>query len=91
MEPRACPTEVDVLSQDSTNIISRGIKRKWVDLSLGLGNSSSSSDCKKQSMGTCCTLSSAAKDKDDGSSIDLDLNFQLSLCNEGTSELGTNA
>jgi hypothetical protein len=42
-------------------------------------------------MGTCCTLSSAAKDKDDGSSIDLDLNFQLSLCNEGTSELGTNA
>jgi hypothetical protein len=42
-------------------------------------------------MGTCCTLSSAAKDKDDGSSIDLDLNFQLSLCNEGTSKLGTNA
>lgn len=91
MEIRACPTQVDVLSQDSTCIISRALKRKWVDLSLGLGNSSSSSDSSKQSMGTCCTLSSAAKDKDDGSSIDLDLNFQFSLCNEGTSKLGMNS
>ncbi|CAL5038757.1 unnamed protein product [Urochloa decumbens] len=91
MEPKACPTQVDVLSQDNTEFISRGIKRKWVDLSLGLGNSSSSSDSSKQSMGTCCTLSSAAKDRDDGSSMDLDLNFQFSLCNEGTSKLGTDA
>jgi len=91
MERRACPTQLDVLSQDSTDFVSRGIKRKYVDLSLGLGNSSSSSDFSKQSMGTCCTLSSTAKDKDDGSSIDLDLNFQFSLCSEGTSKLGTNA
>uniref|UniRef100_A0A0A9FL10 WRKY19-like zinc finger domain-containing protein n=1 Tax=Arundo donax TaxID=35708 RepID=A0A0A9FL10_ARUDO len=91
MQPRACSTQVDVLAQDSTYFMSRGIKRKWVDLSLGLGNSLSSSDSSKQSMGTCCTLSSAAKDRDDGSSIDLDLNFQFSLCNEGTSKLGTDA
>ncbi|KAG8075644.1 hypothetical protein GUJ93_ZPchr0006g43037 [Zizania palustris] len=83
----ACPTQLDVLAQDSmcNPFSSRGIKRKWVDLSLGLGNSSSS-DSSKQSMGTCCTMSSA-KDKDDGSSVDLDMNFQFSLYNEGTSKL----
>ncbi|XP_062228943.1 uncharacterized protein LOC133926832 [Phragmites australis] len=90
MQPKACSTQVDVLTQDSTYFMSRGIKRNWVDLSLGLGNSSSS-DSSKQSMGTCCTLSSAAKDRDDGSSIDLDPNFQFSLCNESTSKMGTNA
>ncbi|KAF8760517.1 hypothetical protein HU200_010142 [Digitaria exilis] len=42
-------------------------------------------------MGTCCTLSSSAKDRDDGSSFDLDLNFQFSLCNEGSSKLGMSA
>jgi hypothetical protein len=62
MDSRAYPTQVDVLSQDRTDILSRGIKRKWIDLSLGLG--SSSSDSSKQSMGACCTLSSAAKDRD---------------------------
>ncbi|TVU08969.1 hypothetical protein EJB05_42398, partial [Eragrostis curvula] len=89
MQPGACSTQVDVLAQDSTFLMSRELKRKWVDLSLGLGTSSSSSDSSKQSMSTCCTLSSAAKDVNDRSFIDLDLNSQFSLCNEGTSELGS--
>jgi hypothetical protein len=88
MQPRACSTRVDV-AQDSTDFMSRGLKRKWVDLSLGLGASSSSSDSSKQNMGTCCTFSSAATDKADRSSIDLDLTFQFGPCNEGTSKLGT--
>ncbi|GJN34330.1 hypothetical protein PR202_gb22980 [Eleusine coracana subsp. coracana] len=88
MHPRACSTQADVLAQDSTDFLSRGLKRKRVDLSLGLGTSSSSSDTSKQSMGTCCTFSSAAKE-DNRISIDLDLNFQFSLCNEGTSKLGS--
>lgn len=86
-QPMACSSQLDVLAQDSMhNPLSRGIKRKWVDLSLGLGNSSSSSDSSKQSMGTCCTMSSA-KDRDDGSSVDWDMNFQFNLYNEGTSKL----
>uniref|UniRef100_A0A0D9WQS3 WRKY19-like zinc finger domain-containing protein n=1 Tax=Leersia perrieri TaxID=77586 RepID=A0A0D9WQS3_9ORYZ len=88
IQPTVCPKQLDVLAQDSIhNLISRGIKRKWVDLSLGLGNSSSSSDSSKQSMETCCTMSSA-KDRDDGSSFDI--NFQFNLHNEGTSKLDRN-
>ncbi|KAL6602775.1 hypothetical protein ACP70R_043136 [Stipagrostis hirtigluma subsp. patula] len=90
MQTGACSTQLEVLAQDSMHIMSKGIKRKRIDLSLGLGNSSSS-DLSKQSMDTCCTLSSVAKDKDDVSSTDLDVNFQFSVCNEDTSKLDTDA
>ncbi|KAL6876332.1 hypothetical protein ACP4OV_012904 [Aristida adscensionis] len=89
IQPGACSLDV-LVAQDSVHFMSKGIKRKWVDLSLGLG-SSSSSDSSKQSMGTCCTLSSAAKDKNDASSIDLDMNYPFNMCNEGTSKLDMNS
>jgi hypothetical protein len=63
----------------------RGYKRKCTELSLGLGDSSSS-DSSKQSMGTGCTVSSA-KGSEDGSCMDYDINFKLSLGSEGTSKL----
>ncbi|KAL6888139.1 hypothetical protein ACP4OV_009165 [Aristida adscensionis] len=63
----------------------RGYKRKFPELSLVLGDSSSS-DSSKLSMGTGCTVSSA-KGTDDGSCMDVDINFKLSLGNEGTSKL----
>ncbi|XP_062223594.1 uncharacterized protein LOC133922324 [Phragmites australis] len=63
----------------------RGYKRKCTELSLGLGDSSSS-DSSKQSMATGYTVSSA-KGSDDGSCMDYDINFKLSLGNEGTSKL----
>ncbi|RWW62959.1 hypothetical protein BHE74_00029919 [Ensete ventricosum] len=71
----------------------KGIKRKWCDvdgtstenasLVLGLGRPSSSSDSSKKSSATACTMSSA-KETDDGSSMDLGLNFDLNLGNENT-------
>ncbi|CAN6243812.1 unnamed protein product [Urochloa humidicola] len=63
----------------------RGYKRKLTELALGRGDSSSS-DSSRQSMGTGCTVSSA-RGSDDGSCMDYDINFQLSLGNEGTSKL----
>ncbi|EEF51275.1 transcription factor, putative [Ricinus communis] len=72
---------------------SKGIKRKWnfIDgtmgqhigssLSLGLGCSSSSSDSKGSSA-TACTTMSSAKETDEESSIDLELDFALHLGNE---------
>ncbi|XP_072996570.1 uncharacterized protein [Typha latifolia] len=76
------------------NFISKGIKRKWVELddtegmgnaslSLGLGRPSNSSDSSKQSSTTACTMSSC-KETDEECSMDLGLNFQLSLGNENT-------
>uniref|UniRef100_A0A2P2LHK6 WRKY19-like zinc finger domain-containing protein n=1 Tax=Rhizophora mucronata TaxID=61149 RepID=A0A2P2LHK6_RHIMU len=74
---------------------SKGIKRKWnlIDgsecqhagssLSLGLGHSSSSSDSKGNSA-TACTTMSSAKETDEESSMDLELNFSLHLGNEKT-------
>ncbi|KAF3448642.1 hypothetical protein FNV43_RR09355 [Rhamnella rubrinervis] len=72
---------------------SKGTKRKWslIDssmgqqvassLSLGLGRSSSSSDSKGSSA-TACTTMSSAKETDEESSMDLELDFTLHLGNE---------
>ena len=76
--PAAGSSQLDVLAP-------RGCKRKWTELALGLGDSSSS-DSSKQSMGTGCTVSSA-KGSDDASCMDYDISFKLSLGNEGTSKL----
>lgn len=71
----------------------KGTKRKWsfVDgsmnhnvgssLSLGLGRSSSSSDSKGSSA-TACTAVSSAKEADEESSMDIELDFSLHLGNE---------
>ncbi|CAI9755484.1 unnamed protein product [Fraxinus pennsylvanica] len=71
----------------------KGIKRKWslidrpVDLQiksslcLRLGHSSSSSDS-KGSTGTACTSMSSAKDIEEESSMDLELDFTLHLGSE---------
>ena len=63
----------------------RGYKRKLTELALGPGDSSSS-ESSRQSMGTGCTVSSA-RASDDGSCMDYDINFQLSLGNESASKL----
>ncbi|XP_062218769.1 uncharacterized protein LOC133918748 [Phragmites australis] len=76
--PTAGSSQLDVLAP-------RGYKRKWTELSLGLGDSSSS-DSSKQSMGTGSTVSSA-KGSDEGSCMDYDITFKLSLGNEGTSKV----
>ncbi|XAR70231.1 hypothetical protein NMG60_11027019 [Bertholletia excelsa] len=72
---------------------SKGIKRKWsmIDgsmeqhvgstLCLRLGHSPSSSDSKGSSA-TACTVVSSAKETDEESSMDLDLDFSLHLGNE---------
>jgi hypothetical protein len=69
----------------------RALKRKWVDmagaedpenplLALGLGRSTSSSDNSKVSSPTACIMSpSSVKETDEESSMDLGLNFDLSL------------
>ncbi|KAH7513849.1 uncharacterized protein LOC107430234 [Ziziphus jujuba] len=67
---------------------SKGTKRKWslidsfmgqqVGLGLGLGRSSSSSDSKGSSA-TACTTMSSAKETDEESSMDLELDFTLHL------------
>lgn len=74
---------------------SKGIKRKWslIDVSmdqqvglplcLGLGHSSSSSDSKGSSA-TGCTTMSSAKETDEESSLDLELDFSLHLGGEKT-------
>ncbi|KAG8070415.1 hypothetical protein GUJ93_ZPchr0006g43430 [Zizania palustris] len=82
----AASSQID--AQCSSYNLPRGNKRKFNDLSLGLGNSSSS-ESSKQSMGTGCTISSA-KGCDDGSSIDLDLNY-FTLDNEDISRLDKRA
>ncbi|XP_027360520.1 uncharacterized protein LOC113868811 [Abrus precatorius] len=70
--------------------ISKGIKRKWelidecmgqrvgTSLSLGLGLSTSSSDSKGSSA-TACTAISSAKEIDEESSMDIELDFTLHL------------
>ncbi|KAK1377139.1 Transcription factor [Heracleum sosnowskyi] len=75
---------------------SRGIKRKWnlsggsveqqieLPLCLGLGRCSSSSDSKGSSA-TACTTVSSAKETDEGSSMELELDFSLHLGNEKAS------
>ncbi|CAN1189606.1 Probable WRKY transcription factor 19 [Linum perenne] len=75
---------------------SKGMKRKWslIDgamnqqvgssLSLGLGRPSSSSDSKGSSV-TGCTTMSSAKETDEESSMDLELDFSLHLGNEKVS------
>ncbi|KAG6671019.1 hypothetical protein I3843_Q020200 [Carya illinoinensis] len=71
---------------------SKGIKRKWgfnrtmgpqvsSSLSLGLGRSPSSSDSKGSSA-TACTTMSSAKETDEESSMDLELDFSLHLGGE---------
>jgi len=72
-------SQLDVLAP------TRGCKRKWTELALGLGDTSSS-DSSKQSMGTGCTVSSL-KGSDDVSCMDYDISFKLSLGNEDTSKL----
>ncbi|XP_074330807.1 uncharacterized protein LOC141668031 [Apium graveolens] len=81
---------------------SRGIKRKWslsggsleqqieLPLCLGLGRSSSSSDSKGSSA-TACTTVSSAKETDEGSSMDLELDFSLHLGNEKVANLKNSA
>ncbi|KAG6523539.1 hypothetical protein ZIOFF_013400 [Zingiber officinale] len=69
----------------------KGTKRKFCDvydsgieassLTLGLGRPVSSSDSSKKSSATACTMSSA-RETDEGSSMDLGLNFDLNLGNE---------
>ncbi|KAL6986339.1 hypothetical protein U1Q18_019707 [Sarracenia purpurea var. burkii] len=71
----------------------KGIKRKWslIDRSIGqqvgsslclkLGHSSSSSDSKGSSA-TVCTTVSSAKETDEESSMEIDLDFSLHLGNE---------
>ncbi|KAJ7952230.1 putative Transcription factor [Quillaja saponaria] len=77
---------------------SKEIKRKWelIDgcrpqrvgssLSLGIGRSSSSSDSKGSSA-TACTAMSSAKETDDKSSMDLELDFTLHLGSEKVQSL----
>lgn len=72
---------------------SKGIKRKWSSLDestglpvgsslcLGLGRSSSSSDSKGSS-GTASSAMSSAKETEDASSMDLELDFSLHLGND---------
>ncbi|XWS48858.1 hypothetical protein CRYUN_Cryun13aG0112800 [Craigia yunnanensis] len=72
---------------------SKGIKRKWSlmdgsineqvgsSLSLGLGSSSSSSDSEGSST-TACNTTSSAKEADEESSMDIELDFTLHLGNE---------
>ncbi|XVF10494.1 hypothetical protein REPUB_Repub07fG0187900 [Reevesia pubescens] len=72
---------------------SKGIKRKWSlmdgsiseqvgsSLSLRLGHSSSSLDSKGSST-TACTTTSSAKEADEESSMDMELDFTLHLGNE---------
>lgn len=74
---------------------SKGIKRKWSlrdgsigeqldsSLCLRLGHSSSSSDSKGSSA-TACTSISSAKEIEESSSMDLELDFTLHLSNEKT-------
>ncbi|KZV21112.1 hypothetical protein F511_35476 [Dorcoceras hygrometricum] len=74
----------------------KGVKRKWslVDgladqqiegsLDLNLCNSSSSSDSKESTV-TACTPVSSAKESEEESSMDLDLNFTLHLGGEKSS------
>ncbi|KAK6778866.1 hypothetical protein RDI58_025584 [Solanum bulbocastanum] len=74
----------------------KGIKRKWSSigesndqpigssLCLRLGHSSSSSD-NKGSSGAACTSMSSARENDEESSMDLDLDFSLHLGSEKTS------
>ncbi|XP_068308146.1 uncharacterized protein [Pyrus communis] len=71
----------------------KGIKRKWSlvggsltqhvgsSLALGLGRSTSSSDSKGSSA-TACTIMSSAKEMDEESSMDFELDFALHLGNE---------
>ncbi|KAM2938430.1 hypothetical protein FF1_038220 [Malus domestica] len=71
----------------------KGIKRKWSSvggsltqhvgssLALGLGRSTSSSDSKGSST-TACTTMSSAKETDEESSMDFELDFALHLGNE---------
>ncbi|XP_074572875.1 uncharacterized protein LOC141829324 [Curcuma longa] len=69
----------------------KGTKRKLCDvyesgieassLTLGLGRPASSSDSSKKSSATACTMSTT-RETDDGSSMDLGLNFDLNLGNE---------
>lgn len=77
---------------------SKGTKRKWdlVDrcmgqrvgssLSLGLGRSTSSSDSKGSSA-TACTAMSSAKENDEESSMDIELDFTLHLGSEKVQSL----
>ncbi|XP_010533616.1 PREDICTED: uncharacterized protein LOC104809354 [Tarenaya hassleriana] len=74
----------------------KGVKRKWTlmdgsmglevdpSLSLRLGHSSSSSDSKGGSSATACTAISSAKETEDESSMDIELDFSLHLGNEKT-------
>ncbi|CAN8245407.1 unnamed protein product [Cochlearia groenlandica] len=82
---------LDSLASPLSN--AKGTKRKWslIDastgketdplLSLRLGHSSSSSDSKGSSE-TACTSLSSAKETQEESSMDIDLNFSLHLGNE---------
>ncbi|KAG2277449.1 hypothetical protein Bca52824_060004 [Brassica carinata] len=76
---------LDSLSSPLSNSI--GTKRKWMDqeadplLSLRLGHSSSSSDSKGSSA-TAFTSLSSAKEIEEASSMDIELDFTLHLGNE---------
>ncbi|CAM8941101.1 unnamed protein product [Rhodiola kirilowii] len=71
----------------------KGMKRKWTSvgefahidagssLCLGLGSSSSSSDSKGSSM-TACTTVSSAKETEEESTMDIELDFSLHLGND---------
>ncbi|KAJ4733617.1 protein kinase family protein [Rhynchospora pubera] len=63
------------------NILAKGMKRKWVDFSLGLPQSSASSDSTTRPS-SMCTHSSSGKENEGESPMDLGINFELSLVNE---------
>ncbi|CAE5962221.1 unnamed protein product [Arabidopsis arenosa] len=86
--PEAADTTLRLDSLASPLSNAKGIKRKWnlIDgsdplLSLRLGHSSSSSDSKGSSA-TACTSLSSAKETEEASSMDIELDFSLHLGNE---------
>ncbi|TKY70990.1 WRKY transcription factor 19 [Spatholobus suberectus] len=86
----ACSTDTILQLDFPASSISKGMKRKWdlIDgcmgqsvgssLSLGLGLSTRSSDS-KESSATTCTAMSSAKEIDEESSMDIELDFTLHL------------
>ncbi|CAD5316232.1 unnamed protein product [Arabidopsis thaliana] len=86
--PEAADTTLRLDSLASPLSNAKGIKRKWnlIDgadplLSLRLGHSSSSSDSKGSSA-TACTSLSSARETEEASSMDIELDFSLHLGNE---------
>jgi hypothetical protein len=77
-------TNSNPLNAKQQNFQSKGMKRKWVDFSLSLANSSASSDSTTRPSSMSTHTSSG---KEDGvSSMDVGINFELSLAPKAANE-----